>query len=122
MDPALVFLVLVHLAFDGADAGEDVGVGVDDALGLGGGAGGEDDLEGCLGGDRFAYGEVWLGREFCRDAGEPEPGNLIGACETVQQVPVADEELWRNVFDVARGELRGACRIEGDYKDATEQT
>ena len=64
MDPALVLEVLCHLVFDGLQADENVAMGDDDSLWLGGGAGGEDDLEGCLQVDGFADGEDWLGGEL----------------------------------------------------------
>jgi hypothetical protein len=63
MEDALVFEILLHLALDGEGAGKDVGVGVDDAFGLGGGAGGEDDLERGFCGDGGADGEVGGWRE-----------------------------------------------------------
>ena len=51
VEDALVLQVLLHLALDGVEAGEHVAVGVDDAFGFGGGAGGEKDLEGRVEGD-----------------------------------------------------------------------
>ena len=62
MDPALVLAILGDLGFDGPEAGEDVAVGVDDSLWLGGGAGGEDDLEGGVFLHGGVDGEVWLRR------------------------------------------------------------
>src|SRR5580700_9666712 len=90
MHPALIFPVLQHLALNGADTGEHVGVSMNDALGLGGGAGGEDDLKGGLRGDGFADGVVRLGGELDVQVEEPEVRNLVCAGEVVNQVGVAD--------------------------------
>ncbi len=53
-----VLAVFEHLALDGDDVGEDVGVGDNDAFGFGGGPGGEEDLDRVAGvGFEFGAGE-----------------------------------------------------------------
>ena len=61
MHPALVLEVFLDLQFERGDVGEDVGVCDHYALGLGGGTGGEDDLErvcGCDFGGGVGCGRV----------------------------------------------------------------
>ena len=65
MEAAFVAAIFGDLVFDGLEADEDVAVGVDDALGLGGGAGGEDDLEGGVEGDGGTDGEVRVAAGRC---------------------------------------------------------
>ena len=48
VDEALVATIAGDFGFDGGEAGEDVAVGVDDAFGVRGGAGGENDLKGAM--------------------------------------------------------------------------
>ena len=78
VNEALVAQILLHLALDGIEAGEDVAVGVDDAFGRGRGAGGEDDLEGRVEGDGWIDGEERVGGQGTGEVVEGEVRDFGG--------------------------------------------
>jgi hypothetical protein len=94
-------------------------MGVDDALGIGGGAGGEDDLEGRVEGDGGGNGEVGLRGEVGAEVVE---GELREGCgEGGEMGGVGEDELGGDVGDDARGELGRAGGVEWNGEDAAQQ-
>ncbi len=111
--------VLLHLALDGVEAGEDVAMGVDDAARCGGGAGGEDDLEGRVEGDGGGDGEERLGGEGAGEVVEGEVGE--GGGEGGEAGSVGEDEPGGDVGDDVGGELGRAGGVEWDGEDAAEE-
>ena len=113
---AFVLEILLHLGFDGVEAREHVAVGVDDALGFGGGARSEQNLKGCI------EGEAGIAR--IRTRGLRQIRGEIFEChgwavarQLLQQRGFTDDESGLGIDDDAVGEVGGSGGIErnGDY-------
>lgn len=103
MDVALVVEVLADSGFDGGEAGEDVAVGVDDAFGFGGGAGGEEDLNGSGGLDGVVdVAALGLGQGGV-EVVEAE-GWDGGGAEGCEELGIGEDEFGFYVFEDAAGE------------------
>ena len=119
VEDALVAEILLHLALDRVEAGQDVAMGVDDALGRGRGAGREDDLEGRVERNGWVDGEERLGRQKVRQIVEGElwdVGRQRGNTRRVGQ-----DELGGDVGDDAGPEVGRTCGVERNSEDAAQQ-
>ena len=116
MDQTYIAQVGLRCFFNGPDAGQHIAVGEHDPFGVARGAGGEEDLERCVGGDAGDGAGLFSGQ-----LGEPVfKGKLGPGAHFVQKDRVAHHELWRYIGGHARGKLRGAVGVQRDGQHATE--
>ncbi len=115
MKGTFVFEVFRHFLFDGLEAGENVSVGVDDAFGLAGGAGSEDDLQG-IGGGQVIDGGVGLRSEDGVEIGECERGQGEGG----DLARIADDQERLNIGGDTGGEVERAGVVERDGDNAAQ--
>ncbi len=104
MKGTLVAAIFGDLALDGVEAGENVAMGVDDAFGGSGGAGGEDDLEGAVEGN--GGGDAEVGSGGGESFGEGIEGELgDGGREGGEVGCVGEDEPGGGVGDDAGGKV-----------------
>jgi hypothetical protein len=130
MHQALVAQILLHLALDGLEAGEDVAMGVHDALGLGRGARGEENLQRRLGakarllqrcaGRRLRQrGEIFQHKEGKLGGARGLGGRQRGG-QARQQRAVGDQQARPRIGDDAQREGGIARGIERNRQHAAQ--
>jgi hypothetical protein len=122
VEDALVLEVLLHLGLDGVETRKHIAMGMDDSLGLGGGAGGKENLKGRVEGE---CGIAEIGLLRLRQGGgkvfkaEFRQGWKEVWGEFTKQRRIADDEPGLCVVDDAIREVQGSGGIERDHDDAT---
>ena len=113
---ALIFEVFLHFLLNGNETGKHVAVSVDDAFGIAGGTGGEDDLQSVVGCEVIDDARLLCGqrrlevfKSNLRRAGG-EKRNFGG---------VASDAFGRDFASDAPHEIERASEIDGDGDDAT---
>ena len=121
VDESLIAHVTLRGLLDGFHAGEHVSVGVHDALGVAGGAGGEEDLQGRVE-SNSGYGRgLMVGQArrpfFKLDAREIE---VRTRGEAIEEQRISNGEFWLYVGGHAGGEIGAAHGVERNGQRAAE--
>jgi hypothetical protein len=118
VEDALILQVLLYLSLDRSQTGKDITVRVNDAFGIGGGAGGEDDLGG------IGFAKIFDGRRLVQRE-RLEIFECDGVFECAEELAAACNQFGINLLGYAKGKGLGTLDIdrnrENSAHDAAEE-
>ena len=117
-DQPLPAHIRLRALLDRLDAGQDVAVGEYHALGLAGGAGGEEDFE-RRGARESVDGASLYSGQNAEPIFEGEARILSG--QLIEQQGIADGQFGLHIGGDAPGKLRASVSVQRDGEDATQQ-